>query len=176
VSDIVSGPVDGQRVPEGSLMLRYAQEPPQASLNAESIALLQEGRCIPQFYDNRKCDKTPKGYELSVFHSGRTTQEQVVTIATGGAVAERNQWMMVISADSIRAIESGYQHPDVSTDRLEVVWREATRPAPDGERVPDSRPGADGHSVILKTEGSSKQQARDIRQKLAEASTAQRHV
>ena len=155
---LAPGP-DGTPVPAGVRLIRMANEPKLANLNAVAQERVRAGKALPAFFELSSEDKAQPVPRLSVWVEGLTTAQQAWVLV--GAVPTRN-WVVLLNADAVRAAETGTE------PKLDVHWERATMLTPAGERVLEMRPGWDGHAGITNLDCGNKPHRAALRLYLAD--------
>lgn len=152
-------PTEGARVPDGELVFRLYRRrlvhPPTA--------------VPPQAFELSDDDMKQTPPRLSLWSLTLTTGEQAAAIFGDNADALVR---FTLAADEIRGIRADPPHE--AMPGLDVVWERATREV-DGARVPDDRPGAEGHVGIeglARPSGVPRSVSRSYRSQLADHATA----
>jgi hypothetical protein len=93
-------------------------------------------------------ERNVEGAKLSAFHSDMTSPEQVCNLIGSGTTHRLITRMKVGDIAEVRVRSANPIPVDTPSVVLDVVWDAAVMDGPDGEEVPDTRPGADGHVGI----------------------------
>jgi hypothetical protein len=166
---IAPGP-DGTPIPSGLRLIRMANDPKLTNLSPEALRLANEGKAIPSFFDLSSEDKKQPVPSLSVWVEALTPVSQAWILV--GANPNRN-WVVYLQADKVRAIFAASADKLPPTPSLDVHWERATVPNGSGERVPDMRPGWEGHAGIINLDKGNKTQRNSLRWQLAESAVIQ---
>jgi hypothetical protein len=141
---LAPGP-DGTPVPSGVRLIRMANEPKLANLSPEAVRRAGQGKAIPSFFDLSSEDKKQPVPRLSVWVEGLTTVEQA-WVLVGAAPTRR--WVVLLRVEQVRATSAPAADSFPPTPPPDVHWEPATTLSEDGQRVPETRPGWDGHAGI----------------------------
>ena len=161
---IVPG-LDGSPVPDGVRLIRMANEPKVAHLSPEMVRRVGEGRALPPFFDLSSEDKKQPTPRLSVWVEGLTSVAQAWTLV--GASPARC-WVVRLEADKVRRIFAAAVEQFSPTPALDIHWERATTVTEAGDRVPEFRPGWEGHAGIANLDKGNKTQRDSLRWQLAE--------
>ena len=89
----------------------------------------------------------------------------------GAAPARR--WVVKLDADRVRAIFAPGVDNFPPTPLLDVHWERATTATETGERVPETRPGWEGHAGVTNLDKGNKTQRDSLRWQLADGAEVQ---
>lgn len=166
---LVPGP-DGSPVPHGVRLIRMANEPKVAHLNPEAIRRVNEGKALPSFFDLSSEDKKQPIPRLSVWIEELTTVAQA-WVLVGASPARR--WVVRLESDKVRRIFAPVVEQLPPTPTLDVHWEQATKSTEAGIRIPETRPGSEGHAGIANLDKGNKTQRDSLRLQLAECAKVQ---
>ena len=153
---MVVGP-EGSPVPSGVSVVRLAD-----------LASVENGRASATIFALSSADKNQESPRLSVWVEGLTAAEEAWMLTGRG---RERRAVLTLSVDAIRALVSTPTNP--IHPGLEVEWERATTLDGVGDRVLDSRPGAEGHAGIARLDDrfGTKTQRKSLRVKLADIAT-----
>lgn len=166
---LAPGP-DGSPVPEGVRLIRMANEPKVAHLNPEAVRRVNGGKAIPPFFDLSSEDKRQPLPRLSVWVEGLTSVAQAWVLV--GASPTR-RWVVRLEAEKVRRIFAPAVDSFPATPALDIHWERATKVSDPGDRVPETRPGWEGHAGIANLDKGNKTQRDSLRWQLAECADVQ---
>jgi hypothetical protein len=166
---LVPGP-DGSPVPEGIKLIRMANEPKVANLSPEAVRRVQDGKAIPAFFELSSEDKKQLVPRLSVWVEGLTTVDQAWVLV--GSNPSRS-WVVRLEVNQVRSVFADTVNGAERTPNLEVEWEQATQLTDSGERVPETRPGCEGHAGIANLDKGNKTQRNLLRMQLADFANVQ---
>ena len=166
---LVPGP-DGSPVPDGVRLIRMANEPKVAHLSPEAVRRAGDGKAIPSFFTLSSEDNKQPVPRLSVWVEGLTSVAQAWVLV--GASASR-RWVVRLEADKVRRIFAPAVDQFPPTPVLDIQWERATILTDAGDRVPDDRPGWEGHAGIAHLDKGNKTQRDSLRWQLAECADVQ---
>lgn len=161
---LAPGP-DGAPVPGGLRVLRMANEPKVANLSPEFLRRVQGGKALPSFFELSSEDKLQAVPRLSVWLEQLTTVAQAWVLVGAN---ERRRWVLFLEVDGVRTVRAPALDQFPETPPLDVVWERATAALETGERVPETRPGWEGHSGIPNLDCGNKTQKALLRSQLAD--------
>jgi hypothetical protein len=115
-------------------------------MSPEAIrSVMERGRALPEFFELSTEDKKQAEPRLSVWVEGLTTVEQAWTLV---GAARNRRIVLRLGVDAVRALRAEPAEPP--HPGLAVEWEPATLPDGRGGRVPDTRPGFEGHAGVAR--------------------------
>jgi hypothetical protein len=125
---------DGDPVPAGTLIFRIGIK---TKLSPEA---LRKGKASPEMFELTSEDKESEGQRLSIWVEELTIADQAWDFM--GAKPERNI-VACLTVDKILSIppQAGFEPP-------RVEWEKALTVDGEGRKIPNNRPGAEGHAGI----------------------------
>ncbi|MGL4423590.1 MAG: hypothetical protein ACRCZF_23235 [Gemmataceae bacterium] len=166
---LVPGP-DGSPIPGGVRLIRMANEPKVAHLNPEAVRRVSDGKALPLFFDLSSEDKKQPFPRLSVWVEELTSVAQA-WVLVGASSARR--WVVRLEVDKVRCIFASGVPQFPPTPTLDVHWERATQVTDAGDRVPETRPGWEGHAGIANLDNGNKTQRNSLRLQLADSADVQ---
>lgn len=168
-SPLVPG-AEGSPIPAGLRVIRMANEPKVAHLNAEAVLRMNGGKALPSFFELSSEDKQQPIPRLSVWVEVSTSVPEAWNLVGADPV---RRWVVWLITDRIRSIAAPKLDASPPTPSLDVQWERATTLTDTGERVPDNRPGWEGHAGIAHLEKGNKTQRAALRMQLADCAEVQ---
>ncbi len=159
---LMPGP-EGTRVPDGLSVLRLGSS---STLNQVAIdQLTGDKTSLIGFFELSSDDKRQSTPRLSVWVEGLTTVEQAWVLV---GQERKRRIVLKLQVDRIRELRP--QPPEPPHPGLDVEWEPASRPDGYGGRMPEDRPGAEGHAGVARLDNAhgTKSQRKYLRTKLAD--------
>ena len=157
---------DDSPVPDGVRLIRMANEPKVANLSPEMVRRVQQGQALPSFFDLSSEDKKQPVPRLSVWIVSLTSVAQAWTLVGSNPT---RRWVVRLEADRVRRIFAATADQLLPTPALDIHWERATTVIDAGDRVPEFRPGWEGHAGVTNLERGNKTQRDSLRWQLAES-------
>ena len=145
-----------------------ANEPVLNNLSPEFLRRIGEGRALSSFFELSSEDKKQLVPRLSVWVETLTTLAQAWMLV--GAKPTR-RWAVFLAVDGVNTIHAPAADALPPTQSLEVQWERATVLNDGGERVPETRPGWEGHAGIANLDKGNKTQRKSLQWQLADLAT-----
>ncbi len=157
----------GSEVPGAIDVLRLANEPTEARMSPQAIrTVMEHRRALPDFFELSTKDRKQSSPSLSVWVEALTSVEEAWKLV--GSV-RRRRIVLKLAVDAIRSIR--LEAADPAHSGVDVVWEPATIIDNRGNRLPDFRPGAEGHAGITQLDEGTRIQRKDLRAHLARIAT-----
>jgi hypothetical protein len=147
-----------------------ANEPKVAHLNPEAVRRVNDGKALPSFFNLSTDEKKQPVPRLSVWVEGLTSVAQAWVLV--GASPARS-WVVRLEADKVRRIFAPSVDRFPPTPALDIHWERATLVTDSGDRVPETRPGWEGHAGIANLDQGNKTQRDSLRLQLADCADVQ---